>query len=68
MGVTGNNGGASSSVAAVGSYPNYLRISMTSSLVYNSLRDSSYNAIYFFLSSMTALWAYLSFSRVLISF
>ena len=36
MGVTGSNGGASSSVAAVGSYPNDLRISITSSFVYIS--------------------------------
>lgn len=36
IGVTGNNGGVSSSVAAVGSYPSDLRISMTSSFVYIS--------------------------------
>ena len=66
IGIIGFSGWSSSS--STGSYPSCLRISITSSFVCNSCMLSFCNMICCFLSSITAFWAYLSFSRVLISF
>ena len=66
IGIIGFSGWSSSS--STGSYPSCLRISITSSFVCNSYMLSFCNMICYFLSSITAFWAYLSFSRVLISF
>ena len=65
IGIIGFSGWSSS--ASTGSCPSFFLISITSSFVCNSCMLSFCNMICCFLSSITAFWAYLSFSRVLIS-